>query len=140
MSAKTPAQIDGNDSAKKIVLLAEDDASMRRFLEVVLKKAGYKVISAEDGLIAMKLALENDIDAIVADAVMPNLTGYDLCRMIRQNFENKHIPFIILSGLNIEDSEDSKDFRADAYLLKNENLKELLIAALTKLFETSTNS
>ena len=102
MTAKNYAQKDGNKSYKKKILLAEDDDSMRRFLEVILRKANYDVVSAEDGLVAMKAALEIEFDAVVADAVMPNMTGYDLCRMLRQNADKKQIPLIILSGLNQE--------------------------------------
>ncbi len=107
MTAKNYAQKDGNKSYKKKILLAEDDDSMRRFLEVILRKANYDVVSAEDGLVAMKAALENEFDAVVADAVMPNMTGYDLCRMLRQNADKKQIPLIILSGLNQENSADN---------------------------------
>jgi len=89
MTAKNYAQKDGNKSYKKKILLAEDDDSMRRFLEVILRKANYDVVSAEDGLVAMKAALENEFDAVAADAVMPNMTGYDLCRMLRQNADKK---------------------------------------------------
>jgi len=107
MTAKNYALSDENNSYKKKILLAEDDDSMRRFLEVVLQKANYDVVSAEDGLVAMKAALENEFDAVVADAVMPNMTGYDLCRMLRQNADKKQIPLIILSGLNQENSADN---------------------------------
>jgi len=140
MTAKNPAQTDGNDSYKKKILLAEDDDSMRRFLEVILQKANYDVVSAEDGLAAMKAALENEIDAVVADAVMPNMTGYDLCRMLRQNGDKKHIPLIILSGLNQEDSADAADCLADAYLMKGKNLKENLTETLANLLTEKTNS
>ena len=120
-------------SPKKI-LLAEDDASMRRFLEITLQRLNYEVLAAEDGLAAMKIAIESDIDAIVADAVMPNLTGYDLCRMLRQNPDKKHVPFIILSGF--QQSADSESCLADAYLTKNneitEQLKKTLFRFLSK--------
>jgi len=58
-------------SAPARVLLAEDDRALRRFLEVVLERAGYKVIPAGDGLEAMKLALSTRIDIVVTDATMP---------------------------------------------------------------------
>src|SRR5439155_22972563 len=54
------------------VLLAEDDRALRRFLEVVLERAGYRVIPASDGLEAMKAALSAPIDVVVTDAMMPN--------------------------------------------------------------------
>ena len=119
-------------SPKMKVLLAEDDSSIRRFIEVILQRAGYEVLSAEDGLEAMKLALSNEIDAIVADAMMPNLGGYDLCRMIRQNPKFKNIPFIILSGMEQEQFANA-EFQADAYLMKGNNLKEVLTQRLSEL-------
>lgn len=115
---------------KKKILLAEDDDSMRRFVEIILQKANYEVVSAEDGLIAMKNALAQEFDAIVADAMMPNLTGHDLCRMLRQNPQTKAIPFIILSGFEQNDSDGNS--LADAYLLKETNLKDELLSTLDK--------
>ncbi len=111
---------------KKKVLLAEDDSSMRRFIEVILQKADYEVITAEDGLTAMQIALETDIDVIVADAIMPNMSGYDLCRMLR----GRQIPCIILSGLSENDVDNDL---ADVFLTKDTNLKDQLLEALRKL-------
>jgi DNA-binding response OmpR family regulator len=111
---------------KKKVLLAEDDSSMRRFIEITLQKAGFEVLAAEDGLTAMQIALENEIDALVADAIMPQMSGFDLCRMLR----DRRIPCIILSGLENNDSDSEL---ADAFLTKDTNLKDELLAALEKL-------
>ena len=122
-------------STKKKILLAEDDASMRRFIEVSLQKANYEVVSAEDGLAAMKIALGGEtIDIIVADAIMPNMTGHDLCRILRQNPQTKELPFIILSGFEQSESLGgaAKNSLADAYLLKGANLKEELLNTLSK--------
>jgi CheY-like chemotaxis protein len=119
-------------SDKKRILLAEDDDSMRRLLEIILQKADYEVVSAEDGLKAMKIALENDINAIVADAIMPGLTGYDLCRMLKNRSDKKHIPFIILSGLSVDGNESAK-CSADVFLSKNPKLKDELIETLKNL-------
>lgn len=129
-----------NDSSKNKILLAEDDDSMRRFIEVMLKKANYEVIAAEDGLAAMKAAIENEIDAIIADAVMPNMTGYDLCRMLRQNPGKKHIPFIILSGLNQNEAAGKENCLADAYLMKDENMTAEITKTLSNLLEGKAKS
>lgn len=119
-----------NTTSKKI-LLAEDDGSMRRLLEVVLKKAGYEVLSAEDGLQALEISLENDFHALVADAVMPNMTGYDLCRIISE--QNENVPMIILSGLDQENNAEANGCPADAFLTKSSQIKEKLISTLEKL-------
>jgi len=121
------------NTSKKKILLAEDDDSMRRFVEVILQKANYDVVSTEDGLAALKAALENEIDAVIADAVMPNMTGYDLCRMLRQNPNNKHLPIIILSGLNQDKEANSKNCLANAYLMKGKNLNAEITKTLSNL-------
>ncbi len=127
------------NSALKKILLAEDDNSMRRFLEVLLQKSSYDVTAAKDGLEALEIALGNDFDAIVADAMMPNMTGYDLCRMIRRNDGKKEIPFIILSGFE-QDEADDEECLADAYLTKENNIKATLIKTLNKFLDENTES
>jgi two-component system chemotaxis sensor kinase CheA len=125
-------------STKKKILLAEDDGSMRRFVEIILQKADYEVVSAEDGLTAMKSALSEQFDAVVADAVMPNLTGHDLCRILRQNPQTKEIPFVILSGLEQNDLDEN--YLADAYLLKGTNLKDDLLNTLSRLLSKTVTT
>jgi CheY-like chemotaxis protein len=120
---------------QKKILLVEDDDSMRRFLEIVLQRAGYNVTTAEDGLAAMEVAFDTSIDAVVSDAVMPHLTGHDLCRILRQSPEMKDVPFVILSGLEQKDSENYQDCLADAYLLKSSNISEELVNKLSELFD-----
>lgn len=125
--------MDAENSSKIKILLAEDDASMRRFLEVTLQRAGYEVVSAEDGLAAMETALSEKFDVVLADAVMPNLTGHDLCRMLRQNPDFKTVPLIILSGLEHEVSANKEQDCADAYMVKGANLKDELVENLTRI-------
>ena len=128
-----------NDISPKIkILLAEDDASMRRFLEITLQRAGYEVASAEDGLAAMQIALSDNFDAVVADAMMPNLTGHDLCRILSQNPNYKSVPMIILSGLEQEISANIEESCADTYLVKGGDLKETLLENLAKFVTQKT--
>lgn len=121
------------ESTKKTILLAEDDHSMRRFIEITLQQAGYEVLAVEDGLEATKTALETHVDAVIADAIMPNMTGYDLCRMLRANPEKSHIPLIILSGLDPVDPDKPAEPLADIFLTKGTNLKENLLSGLKEL-------
>ena len=118
-------------SARKKILLADDDAALRRLLEVVLNRAGYEVTSAEDGMDAMQKASATVFDALVADAIMPNLSGYELCRIFRNHPDWQRIPLVLLSGLEAE-----KEFEADVHLVKTANLQEELLAALNRLFST----
>jgi two-component system, cell cycle response regulator len=99
------------------VLLAEDDRALKRFLEVVLERAGYQVISASDGVEAMKLVLSKPIDIVVTDAMMPNLSGHEFCRFLRNSPALSHLPVIMLSALERKDTNDDAE-QADAFLSK----------------------
>ncbi|MGH9904465.1 MAG: response regulator [Pyrinomonadaceae bacterium] len=70
----------GGRLRRQKVLLVEDDKSLRRFLEVTLERGGYEVVTAGDGLEGMKVALTVDVDIVVTDAMMPNLSGHEFCR------------------------------------------------------------
>jgi DNA-binding response OmpR family regulator len=104
-------------SARAVVLLAEDDRSLRRLLEVVLDRAGYKVIPVADGLEAMKLAISARIDIVVTDATMPNLSGHELCRFLRNSPTLSHLPIILLSAQERKDTGDNAE-QVDAFLAK----------------------
>jgi two-component system cell cycle response regulator len=109
----SPAEID----RRTCVLLAEDDRALRRFLEVVLERAGYHVIPAADGLEAMKVALSTPIDVVITDAMMPNLSGYEFCRFLRNSQTLAHLPVILLSALEQKETNLDAD-QADVFLAK----------------------
>ena len=107
------------------VLLAEDDRALRRFLEVVLERAGYKVIPAADGLEAMKLALSTQIDIVVTDAMMPNLSGHEFCRFLRNSQTLSHLPVILLSALERKEPNQNAE-KVDAFLSKPVSAESLV--------------
>ena len=107
------------------VLLAEDDTALRRYLEVVLRRAGYEVTTAADGLEAMKALLTSTVDAVVTDAVMPNVTGYELCRFLRNHPKFKDLPVVLLSGTDGAAEGFGTEAGADVYLSKPVAAEEL---------------
>jgi CheY-like chemotaxis protein len=109
----------------RCVLLAEDDPALRRYLEVVLQRAGYEVLSAADGLEAMKLLLNHRVDAIVTDAMMPNLNGYELCRFVRSSQHLLHLPIVLLSALDPKNATSEVE-QVDAFLAKPVSPEDLL--------------
>jgi CheY-like chemotaxis protein len=122
--------------AKPTVLLAEDDAAVRRYLEVILRRAGYTVICAANGLEAIKVALSSKVDAVVTDALMPQLNGHELCRYLRARPELAHVPVLLLSGLEPNADAPANSAYADAHLTKpvrpedfTDCLARLLLAA-----------
>ncbi len=109
---------------KTTILLAEDDAAVRRYLEVILRRAGYNVICAANGLEAIKAAMSSKVDAVVTDALMPHLGGHELCRYLRARPELARIPILLLSGLEAKADAPAApaaaalSVHADAHLTK----------------------
>ena len=107
------------------VLLVEDDPALRRYLEVVLQRAGFAVMSAGDGLEAMKFLLTEHVDIVVTDGLMPNLDGYELCRFVRNSDDLAHLPIILLSALDPRNSTDESE-QVNAFLAKPVSPEDLL--------------
>ena len=117
-----PAGVAGNG---RCVLLAEDDPALRRYLQVVLERAGYRVVSAADGLEAMKFLLSATVDVVVTDAVMPNLDGYQLCRFMRGSKHLSKLPIILLSALDPKNATHESE-HVDVFLAKPVSPEDLL--------------
>jgi DNA-binding response OmpR family regulator len=107
------------------ILLVDDDRSLRRYLQVILERADYVVLPAEDGLEAMKVALASSIDAVVTDAMMPNLGGHELCRFLRSHATLSTVPIIMLSGIKDEGASQEEQC-ADVYLDKPVSPEDLI--------------
>jgi DNA-binding response OmpR family regulator len=122
---EVPAAIAEAERPRATVLLAEDDRSLRRYLEVTLRRAGYAVITAADGLEAMKAALSSPVDAVITDAVMPHLSGQELCRFLHGHPTLGRLPVVLLSGADETERPHDARASADAYLSKPVRPEEL---------------
>lgn len=131
-SIEPPDGDSASASLARCVLLAEDDRSVRRYLEVTLQRSGYKVIAAGDGLEAMKLAMASEIDVVVTDAIMPHLSGQQLARFLRGNPRLAGIPIILLTGQENKAAAAATDDLIDTFLHKPVNAEQL-INCLAKL-------
>lgn len=84
------------------VLVVEDTPSELELVSTYLKDGGYSVVVAIDAKTAITKALEQKPDIIVTDVVMPGMSGFELCRSLKNNPETKAIPIIICSSKNQE--------------------------------------
>ena len=121
-----------NAATTPCILLVEDDRSVRRYLEVTLQRSGYKVITAGDGLEAIKIALSSSIDAVVTDAIMPHLSGQQLARFLRSDAKFSRVPIVLLTGQENKAAATSADDPIDAFLYKPVKAEELM-NCLTRL-------
>ncbi|WP_013321252.1 response regulator [Gloeothece verrucosa] len=76
------------------VLVVEDTLSEQELISLYLRKAGYTVITANDGKEAIEKTLAQKPDVIVTDVVMPNMNGFELCRSIKKNPQTQKLPVI----------------------------------------------
>ena len=113
----------------KCVLLVDDDRSVRRYLEVTLQRAGYKVITAEDGLQGMRCALTSKVDVVLTDAIMPQMNGRELARFLRSNPKLAKLPIVLITGQENDEASKTDKNLIDAFLykpVKADELKECL--------------
>lgn len=82
------------------ILLIDDSVTQLEMLRLQFKKAGFEVITAKDGSEGYRLVFETAPDLILSDIVMPNLNGYQLCRLLKNNAATKEIPVVLLSVLD----------------------------------------
>lgn len=104
---------------KKIILIADDSPTIRKFVSFSLTMQGFEVIPACDGMEAMEKLPAHKVDLVITDLNMPNLDGFELIKCIRGNDDYKDIPIIVLSSLSgSEEIEKGMSCGANSYLVK----------------------
>lgn len=106
------------------ILIAEDNKELSKVLVLYLNSEGYNVFVAEDGLKALEIFKENDIDLCILDIMMPKIDGYEVITSIR---DESDIPIFILSAKN-EDNDKilGLNIGADDYITKPFNPLEVV--------------
>ncbi len=109
------------------ILIAEDSATQAQRLRHILEQQGYRVTAAANGRLALEAA-QLDLPAlIISDVVMPEMTGYELCRRVKSDARLAHVPVILVTTLS--DPQDvirGLECRADNFILKPYDADQLL--------------
>ena len=80
------------------VLVADDSEDSRVLLKALLEGKGHKIVTAPNGKLALDMIKASAPDMIISDILMPEMDGFELCRLVRANPEWDHIPLIIHTG------------------------------------------
>ena len=93
---------------KTTILIVEDDAVLRTFYRSVLTLEGYVVVTAEDGVDALKRIEEQPVGAVILDLGLPRLRGEDVGREMATHYAARSIPIVVVTGsdttnLNLDD-------------------------------------
>ena len=114
-------------SRAKRLLLVDDDAELVQALKVRFESAGFEVLTATEGLEALTKSRQEHPHAIILDAMLPQLSGYEICRLLKFDQKFHHIPVILFTARTRgEDREMGYAVGADAYLTKPSSGTELL--------------
>lgn len=107
------------------VLIVEDEKSIVEILRFNLNREGYQILEAYDGAVGLNLALEEKLDLILLDVMLPEMDGFQLCRSLRDHGQNT--PVIMITAREEEkDKVLGFDLGADDYITKPFSTKELL--------------
>lgn len=119
------------------ILIVEDDSRIARFLELELKHEGYQVDIATDGRSGLEKALNNSIDLVILDLMLPLLSGIEVLRRIRKTSD---LPVIMLTAKDdVSDKVVGLDSGADDYVTKPFAIEELLARIRVALKRKNNN-
>lgn len=89
------------------VMIVDDSKVVRKLIGHILEKNNYSYIEAENGLEALELLVMNDVDVIIADLNMPQMTGLELIKSIRESDDYNKIPILMLTTDTNEEAKRS---------------------------------
>ena len=88
--------------SERTILVADDESHILHVVSLKLKNAGYRVLTARDGQEALEIAQQEKPDLLITDYHMPQLSGLELCRKLKQDPATAHIPAIMLTARGYE--------------------------------------
>ena len=108
------------------ILVVEDDKHARKLLETILKRQGYSVFTAEDGIKGMEILDNHHIDLIILDIMMPNMNGFEFAKELREG--ECMIPILMVTAKHLQEDK-IKGFLsgADDYMTKPIDTEEMLL-------------
>ena len=123
-----------SDAQHHTLVIVEDNDELRMYLKHILQNY-YKVYTANNGLEGIDLIKEEIPDLVISDIVMPQISGLELCKQLKENFETSHIPIILLTAKAFDQQVvEGINTGADVYLTKPFN-KDVLLANINNLIQ-----
>lgn len=117
---------------KPRILAVDDEESIREFLEIMLKKEGYEVTTAEDGQKAVELLKKKTFDMVISDLQMPNMTGMELLKYVKDNHPD--LVFMIITAFGTTESAvEAMKLGAYDYITKPFKIDEVRIVIANAL-------
>lgn len=125
---------------KKVVLITEDDKSLRGALHIKLSNEGFDVLEAKDGDEGLMIAILEHPDIILLDLAMPKLDGLGVLKNLREDAWGKTVPVIILTNVSGADDKINKEITAlepTYYFVKTEKSLEDIVEKIKERLSVS---
>jgi CheY-like chemotaxis protein len=117
-----------------VVLVVDDNQQNLELLQVYLEDIDCQTIPAHDGIEALEIIRKNPPDLVLLDVMMPKMSGFEVCKKIKNDPKTTDIPVIMVTALNeFRDIERGIDSGTDDFLSKPINKLELLVRVKTML-------
>src|SRR5689334_5155751 len=110
------------------VMIVDDERDLVSTIEYNLSQQGYRALSANDGTHALELATSSTPDLIILDLMLPDLSGIEVCRRLRQAPSLSRVPVLMLTARGEEiDRVLGLEVGADDYMVKPFSMRELML-------------
>ncbi len=117
----------GDAMDQRKILIADDNENIREALTYLLEDEGYKLALARDGADTLKKVREFRPDILFLDIMMPEMNGYEVCRVVKNDPEIKNTYVIMLTAKGqVAEQERGKEVGADEYIVKPFSPMEIL--------------
>lgn len=83
---------------RPLVLVVDDSPTIRKIVEVTLRREGIRVLGVGDGLSALAAVADQQPAVVLLDITLPGMDGYQICQVLKQRPNSRHIPVVMLSG------------------------------------------
>lgn len=120
---------------KGTILIVDDESSSIELLKAVLSPIGYNILTALSGKEALNILDKNSVDVILLDIMMPEMNGYEVCKIIKENKKTRMIPVLVISALGeISSNIKAMEVGAEGFVAKPYNT-QLVIAYVRSLIQ-----
>lgn len=116
------------DSEKKIVLVIDDDPTIRKLIAYHLKHNNYSVLEAQNATEAFNLLKDNKVDLVLSDVSMDEMDGFAFCKKVRESDKHRFLPFVFVTAKNtLEDKSKAIESGGDDIITKPFDINELIL-------------
>jgi len=118
---------DHHSTVKIKILIVDDDSGIQKLLTKLFLKRGYETETAVNGFEAGAKVFKFKPDLIILDLIMPSMSGFDVCRQIKENPETAHIRILVITGYDTDENRtEIRKAGADGYLTKPLEMRRVM--------------